>query len=216
MKKTVLFVGDSITDCDSYNPVKHTRTHMGYGYPMMAMAKIDFEEPEKYTFLNRGISGNRIVDIYARMKKDILNLKPDYISILVGVNDVWHELDDQNGVSAEKYERIYKMLVEEILQELPDVKMAIFEPYVLPGSCTVSTEEQPDRWENFSSEVAARGQAARRVAEAFNLPFVPIQEKFSALNDAYPGHWTTDGVHPTRSGHEFLKRQWLSWFETVK
>lgn len=216
MKKTVLFVGDSITDCNSYNPVNHTRTHMGYGYAMMAMAKIDFEEPEKYTFLNRGISGNRIVDIYARMKKDILNLKPDYISILVGVNDVWHELDEQNGVSAEKYERIYKMLVEEILQELPDVKMAIFEPYVLPGSATQSTEEQPERWETFSSEVAARGRAARRVAEAFNLPFVLIQEKFSALNDAYPGHWTTDGVHPTRSGHEFLKRQWLSWFESVK
>lgn len=216
MKKTVLFVGDSITDCGSYNPVNRTRPSMGTGYAMMAMAKIDFEEPEKYLFFNRGVSGDRIVDIYARMKKDILKLKPDYISFLVGVNDVWHEVLEENGVSAEKYERIYKMLIEEILQELPDVKMAIFEPYVVPGSGTESTEELPDRWETFEKEVAARGQAARRVAETFNLPFVPIQEKLNALNDAHPGYWTTDGVHPTRAGHEFLKRQWLSWFETVK
>lgn len=216
MKKTIVFVGDSITDCGCYNPVNRTRTGMGTGYAMMAMAKLDYEEPEKYRIYNRGVSGDRIVDIYARIKKDILNLKPDYISIFVGINDVWHELLEQNGVSVEKYERIYKMLVEEILQELPDVKMAIFEPYVLPGSSTKNTEEQPQRWEIFSSEVAERAKAARRVAEAFNLPFVPIQEKFSALNDAHPGYWTTDGVHPTRAGHEFLKRQWLSWFETVK
>ena len=103
--KTILFQGDSITDCGRS---RENDSDMGMGYPTMVKGELGLEYPGQYTFLNRGISGDRIVDIYARIKADIINLKPDYMSILIGVNDVWHELGGCcNGVSAEKYEKIY-------------------------------------------------------------------------------------------------------------
>ena len=77
--------------------------------------------------INRGISGNRIVDLYARIKSDIINLKPDYLSILVGVNDVWHERDAANGVSAPKFKKVYGMLLEELKEKgLYDNTVIIF------------------------------------------------------------------------------------------
>ena len=120
--KTILFQGDSITDCgwDRKDPLS-----LGIGYARLVAAELGFENPSEYTFYNRGISGNRIVDVYARMKADITNLKPDYMSILIGVNDVWHEIAHQNGVAAEKFEKIYDMLIAEILEVLPNIKIMI-------------------------------------------------------------------------------------------
>ena len=84
---------------------------------------------------NRGVSGNHVVDLYARIKTDIINLKPDYMSILIGVNDVWHTFDGQeNGVEAEKYFRIYSALIEEIKEALPEIKIMILEPFTLKGT----------------------------------------------------------------------------------
>ena len=99
--KLVLFQGDSITDCGRNREADHP---MGSGYATMAAGEIMAEHPGEYRFLNRGISGNRSVDLYARIKQDLINLKPDYLSILIGVNDVWHEYTRQNGVDADKFE----------------------------------------------------------------------------------------------------------------
>ena len=114
MSKLILFQGDSITDCDRSRQVN---TRQGFGYATMVQGQLGFECPGEYDFLNRGISGNRIVDVYARIKADIINLKPDYMSLLIGVNDVWHELGGGNGVAPEKFEKIYGMLIEEIRSE---------------------------------------------------------------------------------------------------
>ena len=76
----------------------------------MVKGQLGCEHPGKYEFINKGIGGNRIVDVYARIKIDIINLKPDYMSLLIGVNDVWHELGGRhNGVAVEKFEKIYDM-----------------------------------------------------------------------------------------------------------
>ena len=83
--KLILFQGDSITDTGRDFNYDH---NTGYGYVTMTAGKIAVDYPGQFRFLNRGISGNRIVDVYARIKKDIINLKPDYVSILIGVNDV--------------------------------------------------------------------------------------------------------------------------------
>ena len=102
--KKILFQGDSITDCG------RDRTNnelIGSGYACLVKANMMFEYPTEYRFFNRGINGNRSVDLYARIKSDIINLQPDYISFLIGVNDVWQEIGSCNGVSAEKYEKIY-------------------------------------------------------------------------------------------------------------
>jgi len=211
--KLILFQGDSITDTGrdfNYDP------DMGYGYATMTAGKILVDYPGQFRFLNRGISGNRIVDLYARIKRDIINLKPDYVSILIGVNDVWHEYNYQNGVSPEKYEKLYGMLIEELREALPKVKLMLLEPFILPGNKTVSTEEHPDRWEFLHGGVLAQAAAAKRVAEKYALPFIPLQEKFEHMDAIAPGEWTGDGVHPTAAGHALIQEQWLKAFEELK
>ena len=212
MAKVILFQGDSITDCS------RTRTDafsLGTGYANMVTGVLTAREPYAYTCYNRGISGNRVVDLYARIRMDMINLKPDYISILVGVNDVWHERSYQNGVDAEKFEMVYNLMVEELKRDLPNVKIMILEPFVLPGSATENTEEYPDRWDYFRREVDLRRAAAKRVAEKFNLPFVPLQKMFDEAEATAPapGYWLRDGVHPTQAGHTLIKRAWLKCYE---
>ena len=184
----------------------------------MVSAALGAQYPYAYTFYNRGISGNRVVDLYARIKIDMINLKPDYMSVLIGINDVWHEHARQNGVDPEKFERVYGMLIEALKEALPNLKIMILEPFVLPGEATVNTAEFPDRWDYFAKETLLRAEAAKRVAEKYGLTFVPLQEMFDKANADAPemGYWLADGVHPTAAGHELIKIAWLKAFEQIK
>ena len=213
--KRILFQGDSITDCGRS---RDDFSNLGNGYASLIKAQVGYDYPEMFDFQNRGISGNRIVDVYARIKADIINLNPDYMSILIGVNDVWHELGGRrNGVDAEKFERIYCMLIEEIKEALPNVDIVILEPFCLRASATENTEAEPDRWETFHGEVLKRAQKARVVAEKYGLPFIPLQDKFDeAARSTENAYWLKDGVHPTAMGHELIKREWLKVFNAIK
>ncbi len=202
----ILFQGDSITDCGR---TRDTDAYLGCGYPLLVQGELGKTEPATHTFINRGVSGNRVVDLYARIKADIINVKPDVLSILIGVNDVWHELSHNNGVDAEKYYTVYCMLIEEIKAALPDVQIMILEPFVLKASAT------EEHWERFSAEVAKRAEKAKQVAERYGLTFVPLQDGFNALTEqASPDYWLRDGVHPTPMGHTFLKEEWLRAYRT--
>lgn len=212
MSKVILFQGDSITDCGRS---RENNADLGIGYPLLVTAQLGFEQPEQYKFLNRGISGNRIVDVYARIKQDIINLKPDYMSILIGINDVWHEISQQNGVAPAKFEKIYDMLLTEIKEELPQIKLIILAPFVLRGSATCDSEQFPDRWDRFTTGAKLNAEAARRLAEKHGAVFVELQSKFDEQDAAHPGIWTGDGVHPTSAGHEIIKREWLNAFRML-
>ena len=204
----ILFQGDSITDADRS---RQDHSRLGVGYPRLVEASLGFDEPNQHVFMNRGISGNRIVDLYARIKADIINLQPDLMSILIGVNDVWHEVgENPNGVSADKFFKIYSMLIEEVLEALPNIKIMILEPFVLPGCSTV------ENWEYFSTEVPKRAEMAKKIAEKYSLPFIPLQKGFDELSKKAPyEYWLGDGVHPTAKGHEFIKNQWLSAYKNL-
>jgi len=204
----ILFQGDSITDAGRS---RDNDIYLGNGYPLLIKAALGYSEPNKYEFLNRGISGNRVVDVYARIKKDIINLAPDVMSILIGVNDVWHELGpDRNGVDAKKFFKIYCMLIEEIREALPNVKIMILEPFCLQGSAT------NENWETFDFEVKERAKMANAVAQKYALPFIELQSGFDKLSGkAEPSYWLGDGVHPTSMGHEFIKQQWIKAFENL-
>lgn len=214
MSKLILFQGDSITDCGRD---REEITSTGVGYPNMVKGQLGYEHPGEYEFINKGISGNRIVDVYARIKEDIINLKPDYMSLLIGVNDVWHELDGKhNGVSAEKFEKIYEMLIVEILEALPDIKIMILEPFVLEASATIATEIEPERWNYFKEEVPLRAAAAKRIAEKYGLSYVALQDKFDeACKCAQNSYWLRDGVHPTPMGHWLIKNEWMKAFQEM-
>lgn len=205
--KRVLFQGDSITDCGrSFE----NDANMGIGYPTIVSSKLGSEMPGEYEFLNRGISGNRIVDVYARMKKDIINLKPDYMSMLIGVNDVWHEFDFKNGVDSEKFEKIYDMLITEIKEALPNIKIMLLGAYVTKGEATA------ENWSEFCSEVAKRAEAAKRIAEKHGLVYIPLQEKFDEMMKIQPEpYWTVEGVHPTNAGHGLIAKEWIDNFKKL-
>ena len=221
MQKKIVFWGDSITySLRDYQMERDTTGYSritGSGYVRLIEATLGFEYPQQYEVLNRGISGDRIVDLYARIKKDVINLKPDVVSILVGINDVGHEIAHNNGVDAEKFELVYGLIIQEIQKALPDVKIMILEPFVLPGNATENTEERPNRWEVFSSETKLRQLAAERIARKYGLTYVPLQEAFEQANAmvSEKGYWLGDGVHPRASGHELIKRKWLEAFRNL-
>ena len=211
--QTILFQGDSITDAGRS---REDDMNAGIGYPTLVKGELGFEYPNQYIMYNRGISGNRVVDVYARIKADIINLKPDVMSILIGVNDVWHEFGGHNGVDAEKYFKIYSMLIEEIKAALPDVKIMILEPFVLRGVGTDNTQDEPDKWNIFHTEVLKRAEKARKIAKIYNLPFIPLQDKFEEAAKLAPNdYWLRDGVHPTTAGHELIKREWIKTFKSL-
>ena len=212
--KTILFQGDSITDVGRN---RERNDMLGWGYPRLIEAQLGFEHPGEYNFQNRGIGGNRILDLYARIVKDILNIAPDYLSILIGVNDIWHGLDDANGTGIQRFEKVYDMLLTELQEELPDTKIMIMEPFVLRGPATDNREDQPDRWELFSSGVYQVAAIVKGLAEKHGVKFIPLQKKFNEAEKLAPAtYWLFDGVHPSAKGHELIKRQWLKAFNEIK
>ncbi len=203
--KKILFMGDSITCAGR---TSDSDCHLGYGYATLISAALGHDKPNCYIFQNRGVGGNRVTDILARIKKDIINLAPDYMSILIGVNDVWHEMYGRcDGVEQELFEQYYDMLISQIIKSCPNTKIMIIEPFLLHGTAT------DGEWDTFRAEVEKRAEAAKRISDKFDLPFVPLMKRFDdAATIASPEHWTLDGVHPTASGHEIIKRAWLDVF----
>ena len=126
--KTILFQGDSITDCGRLRPTNNSfvkfynklkkKTPLGPGYP----ALVADELKGGYSFVNRGVGGDKAADVYSRIVADIINVKPGVMSLLVGVNDVWREFDQNCGTGLERFKKIYTILIEEILEELPETK----------------------------------------------------------------------------------------------
>jgi lysophospholipase L1-like esterase len=218
--KTILFQGDSITDCSRSRDAALVGTQfppaLAPSYPFLVASRLALDEPAAYRFINRGISGNRIVDVYARIKADILNLTPDYMSILIGINDVWHEVAYKNGVDTPKFERIYRMLLDEIYEALPNIKILLYTPFVLRGSATVDPEN-PTKWETFRDGCAERAEAVKRIAKDYPVGLCETQPLFDAAEGVVSDdQLLRDGVHPSIAGTEILARGFMDWFNRVK
>jgi len=202
--KTLLFQGDSITDC------RRTRTDstgepaigLGDGYVSMIAPRLWLEQPEKdWRIFNRGISGNRVVDLYARWKIDCLNLKPGLLSILIGVNDTWHRFERNNGVEVPRYEEFYRRILQWTRQELPQTQFILLEPFVLPFGVV-----EPD----WVTEIDQRRAVVTKLAKDFDAVFVPLQETFREKCSLAPQeYWLIDGVHPTPAGHQLITEAWM-------
>ena len=205
--KTILFQGDSITDAERNYSVDSKR---GLGYPTLISADMGYRFPGEFSFINRGVSGNRIVDVYSRIKIDIINLRPDVMTLLIGVNDVWHELSRQNGVDSDKFARICSMLIEEIHAALPDCRIVLLEPFVLRGTAT------EENWDYFRSEVEKRAARVREIAGKYSLDFIPLQNRFDELCEKAPAdYWLVDGVHPTSAGHGMIAAELTPVLESI-
>lgn len=205
----ILFQGDSITDAgrnrddNSFNnPVA-----LGSGYAMLAGAAL----LEKYSGLdlkihNKGISGNKVYQLAERWDKDCLDLKPDILSILIGVNDIWHKLNGDYKGTVDIYRNDYFALLDRTRKALPDVKLVICEPFAVPGIQAVD-----DKW---YPEFYSYQKAAREIADKFGALFIPYQKIFDEAQKQAPGsYWTPDGVHPSLAGAQLMASAWL---EVVK
>lgn len=213
MEKRILFFGDSITDACRREDVF---CGMGAGYVTMISGELGLEYPNKYEVINSGIGGHRVVDLYARLKSDFLNFSPDYATIYCGVNDTWHEILYNNGVATPKFERLYDIMLSDIYEALPDIKLILIAPYVVEGRCTCATEEMPDRFERFKVDVAEKAEAVKRIGKKYNLPVIELQPIFdAACLKADPSFWTTDGVHPKPAGHALIKNAWIEEFKKL-
>ena len=203
-----LFQGDSITDAGRGDA---SPLALGKGYANLLASYLTYENPDDIVY-NCGISGHRIVDLYARWKKDCINLEPDVLTILIGVNDVWHEINESpNGVDAPKFEKIYTMLIEEIKEVLPSIKIMLMEPFLMPGPASEGN------WDYFKKEVELRSEAVKRVAQKTGCKFVPLQEVFDkACEKAEPAYWSGDGVHPSPFGHKLISKEWIKAFNEIK
>ena len=135
---------------------------MGKGYVKYAAAGLKERGFTDEDLINRGISGNRIVDLYARIKLDCWNHQPDFLSILIGVNDIWHELVIQNGVELDRFEKMYRILIEDTKKVLPNIKIMLCEPFVLEGAAT------NEKWEQFL-DVYKYAAVVKKLAEEYGL-----------------------------------------------
>jgi lysophospholipase L1-like esterase len=199
-----LFQGDSITDGKRgrNNDLNHIMGH-GYAFSIASRLGADFAE-KRLVFYNRGISGNKVTDLAARWQQDTLDLKPNVLSILIGVNDVNVNIDGAEGATAEKFEEVYRSLLDQTKDKFPDILFVLCEPFILPVG------KVKDRWDKWWPEMQKRQEVVNRLAKDYNAVFVELQPVFdNACKRAPTDYWIWDGIHPTVAGHELIAREWI-------
>lgn len=206
--KRILFQGDSLTDSSRSKEDAHNK---GCGYATMVSGSLGADFPGEYEFINRGVAGNKIVDLMSRVEYDVIDVKPDYLSILVGGNDIAKEVMYKTDAGAKRFETLYNLYIEEIKGALPDVKIMLLGTFLFKGT---GTEKQFDEYINQARLFCA---ATKRVAERHNLIYIPLLEVMEEASKKAPdSYWSYDGWHPNSCGHELIKREWLKGFEKLK
>ena len=200
---TILFQGDSITDAgrNRDQAAPNTGSALGTGYPLLLAAELLHARPDLgLQIFNRGVSGNKVPDLQARWENDALALRPDVLSILVGVNDYWHTRTSGYTGTAAQFETGFAALLDETRRRLPAVRLVILEPFVLRTGAVDATW-----WPAFDE----RRAIAARVAAGAGATFVPLQQVFEdAAAKSTPSYWLADGVHPTPAGHALIAERW--------
>ena len=201
----IVFFGDSITDagkCEEYFEYTY-----GQGFLGFIAGQLLSENPLKYQILNRGIGGNKSVDLYARIKQHVWEEAPDVLSILVGVNDLWHDLFHARGVDIVRFEKVYRAIIEETLEKFPKIKIIVCEPFILEGESTSPKYEEFLEIKDYAAVVA-------KLAKEYGLYFLPFQKVLDEKAKEFPAEcWLWDGVHPTRAGAKLYADEWLKLFK---
>ncbi len=193
----ILFQGDSITDGNRGRSADPNHI-LGHGYAFILAAKYGAAFATlNLEFINRGVSGNTVLDLQKRWTADTIELKPDVLSILIGINDQGH------GVPLEQYEPAYDALLTEARAANPKLRLVLCEPFTLPVG------KRKENYETWRAGVQARQDAVARLAAKHEAALVRFQQIFDAACKIAPAeHWIWDGVHPTYSGHQLMADEW--------
>lgn len=206
----LLFLGDSITDMGrNREPDGISTFDYGIGYVFRIAGELMSRPGTDYQILNRGVSGDRIVSLYERIKPDVWVHQPDVLTILIGINDLWHDIGGMNcGVELPRFEKVYRALLEETKERLPNVKIILAEPFVLSG---IATETMFDQF----LEVKKYAQVVQKLAKEYGLYFLPLQERFDTAAQTLDSRpLLYDGVHPAPAGAKLIADAWLDLFDT--
>lgn len=193
----ILFQGDSITDGNRGRSADPNHI-LGHGYAFIIAAKYGAAfAPLNLEFINRGISGNTVADLQKRWTADTIELKPDVLSVLIGINDQSH------GVPLEQYEPAYEALLTTAMAENPKLRLVLCEPFTLPVG------KRKEDYQTWRAGVQARQDAVARLAAKHGAALVRFQQVFDdACKIAPAEYWIWDGVHPTYSGHQLMADEW--------
>ncbi len=201
----VLFQGDSITDARRDRRTEAQANHpggLGNGYPFLVAGGV-LQDHAKLGLkvYNRGISGHKVPDLQKRWQKDTLDLKPAVLSILVGVNDIWHKFAGRYDGTVEDYGTGFTALLEQTKEALPETTIVVCEPFALRCGAV------KDEW---FPEFDQRRAVAKEVAKAAGTLWVPFQTMFDEAIAAgtTPNYWAGDGVHPSLAGHALMAKTW--------
>ncbi|GAA3109813.1 SGNH/GDSL hydrolase family protein [Kribbella aluminosa] len=193
----VMFTGDSITDCHR----RETDNPLGYGYPLLVAGLWGRRQPDRVpVWTNTGISGDTLAGLGGRWQSDVLDARPDVVSILIGINDCGYRFSfGHDEVPAEVFRAGYRRLLE----PLADVQLVLIEPFLLP------VKEEQWAWR---PDLDAKIQVVRELAREYDAHLVAADAMFTELaaRNKNPDHWLSDGVHPTPAGHQALAEAWLN------
>ena len=208
-RDVILFQGDSITDWgrDHNKTVPNDVGSLGSGYVLLTAGQLLLNNPGKdLQIYNKGVSGNKVYQLAERWDTDCLALKPNILSIHIGVNDFWHTILNGYKGTINTYIDDYHKLIDRTKQALPNVRLIICEPFAVKAVKAVD-----DKWYPTFNLFRA---AARDIAKEYNASFVPFQSVFDKALESAPGsYWTLDGVHPAIPGEALMAKAWL---EAVK
>ena len=212
-KTTIVFQGDSVTDAGRAKQISTIEItppngDLGTGYVSLIAAQLLRNNPHLEVY-NRGIGGNRICDMYARWKEHALNLQPDLVSILNGINDIGFEIRCGCGADREKYAFIYDRILYETLQAHPTCKLILCQPFLLRCQCEHSMDIY-NNWNIWHDEIVQRGLIVAELAKKYDAVFVPMGDALDAVCQSAPAEfWSADCIHPTLAGHQVLAECWL-------
>ena len=201
----LLFQGDSITDMKWGRNQKDRNHYLGHSYVFLIAARLGVDMPNlKLEFLNRGVSGNKVGDLRNRWQKDAIEMKPDWLSILIGVNDV--SRSGNSAVPLQKWEEDYRFILEQSRKENPKLKIVLMDPFVL----RMNRLSSDDAWKYWRGEIDKLGEIVKRISADHKAVHIETQKIFDqAAQLVSPEHWIWDGVHPLPQGHELIARNWL-------
>lgn len=204
-KSVILFQGDSITDAgrEKKEQKPNRAASFGGGYALMTAAALLADLPEKdLTIYNRGISGNKVFQLAGRWQEDCLDLKPDLLSILIGVNDYWHKRNGNYDGTVDVYENDYRALLKRTREALPATTLVVCEPFAVNSGSAIG--------EGWQAEFEAYRRAAKALSEEFDTLYVPYHTIFQeALKHAPADYWSRDGVHPSMAGAQLMAKAWM-------
>lgn len=193
----ILFQGDSITDGNRGRSADPNHI-LGHGYAFIIAAKYGAAfAAMNLDFMNRGSSGNTVRELQKRWLKDTLELKPDVLSILIGVNDQSHD------VPLDEYERTYDELITQAKAGNSKLRLVLCEPFTLPVG------KRKEGYEAWRAGIQARQDVVAKLATKHEAALVRFQSVFEGACKTAPAeHWIWDGVHPTYSGHQLMADEW--------